>query len=165
MRKRNRLNDSRLRTGLTLLEVILAVAIFAVSMVAIGELIRLGLRSAGLSRDQTTAQLLCESTLNEIVAGAILPEPVQRVPHLLATGWVYDIEVAQLDLENLLAVRVTTKQDRPDDVRVVSFSLVRWLPDPNMVLPETPTTDEAVSEAVDESSDAAAGAAGGAIGP
>ena len=55
--------------GLSLLEVILAIAILGGALVTIGQLIRIGARSAAEARDLTMAQLYAESEMNGIAAG------------------------------------------------------------------------------------------------
>ncbi|MCH5374492.1 MAG: type II secretion system GspH family protein, partial [Planctomycetes bacterium] len=64
---------SPLRRGLSLLEVILAVAILGLGLAIIGELIRNGTRQAEEVRFLTAAQLLCESKLEEVAAGVVPP--------------------------------------------------------------------------------------------
>jgi prepilin-type N-terminal cleavage/methylation domain-containing protein len=63
----------RRNAGLSLLEVILAIAILGGCIAVIGELVRLGARQAEEARELTTAQLLCESKLEEIAAGVSRP--------------------------------------------------------------------------------------------
>ena len=58
-------SSCQVRRGLSLLEVMLAIAILGGSIAVIGELIRVGTISAAKTRDLTTAQILCESTLAE----------------------------------------------------------------------------------------------------
>ena len=60
----------RSRAGLSLVEVILAIAILGLSLVLIGELVRLGGRSSRTARELATAQMLCESKMAEIASGA-----------------------------------------------------------------------------------------------
>src|SRR5262249_48605282 len=55
----------------TLLEVILALAILAGAVAAIGELVRVGLHNADVARQLTRAEMLCESISDQIAGGAI----------------------------------------------------------------------------------------------
>ena len=64
------------RTGLSLLEVMLALAILGGALAAIGELMRIGARNAEKARDLTTAQMICESTMAEIQLGFIAMQSV-----------------------------------------------------------------------------------------
>lgn len=119
----------RKRHGLSLLEVILAIAILGVSLAMIGELVRLGSRSAIASRELTKAQLHCESKMAEIVAGIEPAQPFGPTELQYDPDWLYEIEVAPTDRPGLIAVRVTVA-DSLDPLTSHSFSLVRWLPDP-----------------------------------
>ena len=130
------------RRGLSLLEVILALAILALSMAAIGELIRIGTRSARGAEDFTRGQILCESKLSEIISGVQTADPVTRIPfanrsrlvlHLRARGHRRDRSLMAL------TVTVETHIERP---RPLSYSLVRWIPDPGIELPEEPEETE-----------------------
>lgn len=129
------------RSGFSLLEVILALAILAGAIVVLGEANRLALRNAEIARDMGKAQLLCESKLSEIVTGIVPAEPVENAPFDATTtasidanepAWLYTIETAQVDEAGLLSVRVTVTRDVPAGQHPVRFSLVRWLPDPSV---------------------------------
>ena len=127
-------NRSAARRGLSLLEVMLAIAILGGAIVVIGELMRIGSRCAQAARELTTAQLLCESTLAEITAGVVEAQPVARQPCESDSEWLYTVDVEQLDQGGLLAVTVTVEQDLPERKRPLSFSLTRWIIDPGVEL-------------------------------
>ena len=57
-----------MRKGLTLLEVLLALAILGGALAVIGELSRIAARNAEQARDLSTAQRLCENKMAEIAA-------------------------------------------------------------------------------------------------
>ena len=116
--------------GLTLLEVMLAIAILGGAMAAIGEIVRIGGRAAEEARLTTTAQLHCESKMAQIVTGVTPPMPVARVPYEADPEWLYSITVQPLQQEGLLAVEVTFEQNVPAAQQPISFSLVRWMIDP-----------------------------------
>lgn len=151
------------RRGFTLLEVMLALAILATSLAVLGELARLGLRNAKIARDTTQAQLLCESKLAEVIAGI---EPMESVSDasletIVGDGlsaWLYSVDVQQGSQEGVLAVRVTVREDLPEEQRPVQFSLLRWTVDPE--------TESALAEAYaasEESDSTAAGEESGAM--
>lgn len=131
-RKRNR--RSAARAGLSLLEVILAIAILGGSIAVIGELVRLGARQAEEARELTIAQLLCESKLEEIAAGVIAPEAVGDVPFDLDPRWSYSIEIGSLDNPDLLQVTVMAQQVDGSREIPLYYSLTRWILDPNLEL-------------------------------
>jgi len=128
------------REGLTLLEVILALAILAGSLAVLGELAGRSMRNAEVARATSEAQLLCETKLAEIAAGITPPNPLSDAPWQSASDleietneeWRYSVEVESTNLDGLLAVRVTVSQDRPPQKKPLSVSLVRWIVDPGL---------------------------------
>lgn len=120
----------------SLLEVILAMAILFVSVAIIGELMRFGLNSARAARDKTKAILLCESLLNEIVAGITPAESFTDVPINDIAGeedadWTCSIDVQSLDSSGLVSVTVSVRQLTTNDRPPVEVSLTRWIADPS----------------------------------
>ncbi|HUT11977.1 MAG TPA: prepilin-type N-terminal cleavage/methylation domain-containing protein [Thermoguttaceae bacterium] len=123
------------RGGFSLLEVILALAIFAGVLAALGEVSRIGMRNAEIARDLTKAQLLCESKMAEITSGYAESTPVDNQPLETADAfirgeipWVYSIQQEPCaEEEGLIVVRVIVKQDLPPEKRPVTFVLDRWL--------------------------------------
>lgn len=119
--------------GLTLLEVMVAIAILGTAMAAVGELVRIGVRNAARARDLTTAQLICEAKLAEVVSG-VLPlksSSQQSVQDYgLADPWVYSVDVQAVDKNGLLAVQVLVRKDVTTPK--VEFTLVRWMLDPQV---------------------------------
>jgi type II secretion system protein I len=128
------------KAGFSLLEVILALAILAGAMAVLGEVSRMAMRNATIARDLAHAQLLCETKLAEIATGITPAESVGKTAFDSTTTvslepgerpWVYSIETEETDETGLISVRVTVTRDVPAEQHPVSFSLVRWLPDPN----------------------------------
>jgi prepilin-type N-terminal cleavage/methylation domain-containing protein len=154
------------KRGLSLLEVILAIAILAGCIAVIGELVRLGSRQAEEARELTTAQLLCESKIAEIAAGVIPAEAVSSVPFENDPRWLYSVTVNSLDQEGLLDVRVTIEQSEPSRVQPLTFTLVCWMIDPSLALMEEPAEmtvdDEATTSGQAASSGATSSDAGSA---
>lgn len=147
------------RQGLTLLEVILAIAILGGCIAVIGELVRVGSRHATEARHLTKAQLLCESTMEEVVAGILPAETVSASPYEYDPDWVYSVTTNYLDQDGLLEVRVTVEQVATDSLYPLTVSLTRWMIDPGVA--ET----EAEMEMFDESATTdAASASGGTSG-
>ena len=138
------------RGGLSLLEVVLALAILLVSLVALGELVRLGLRNSQQAYDLSRAQLICESKLSEITAGLVPLEPVADVPLGSETlqpdlaDWTYTLEIEPTNVPGLLAARLTVT-NAAASTDPVSFTLTRWVRDP--VLMESLQAEAALLEA------------------
>jgi len=119
--------------GLTLLEVLLALAIFGGALVAIGELMRIGSRNAEMARDLTTAQIISETIMSEIGIGLLPPQTMTQTAVddvQYQHAWVFSIAVEQVDQEGLIAVWVTVEQRPELSARPARFTLVRWMIDP-----------------------------------
>jgi type II secretion system protein I len=132
------------RSGFSLLEVILALAILAGAVAVLGEVARHGLDTARIARDLTYAQMLCESKMAEITSGiapvdAVDRAPVDVVSNATALSWVYSVETESTEIEGLLAVRVTVTPDLPDERHPIRCSMVRWIQDPNATTSSTGT--------------------------
>jgi type II secretion system protein I len=119
------------RAGMTLLEVILAIAILGGSLAILGELVRIGTRSAHAARVNSTAQLLADSMVAEIAAGITSPESTEGVvENYGGFRWSYVVQVEQVDQQGLLAVSVTVRENLDASQQPVSYTLVRWMIDP-----------------------------------
>ena len=140
--------------GFSLMEVLLATAILLGSVIVIGELIGIGRRHAESARELAKAQLLCQSKMSELLAGAASleevdaelleePETEQLIPKTSsadsesagstvppgALAWWYSVEILEAAHPALAAVRVTVwkAQDEESKRRYV-YSMVRWMP-------------------------------------
>lgn len=124
------------RHAFTLLEVVLALAILAVSLAALGEVLRLAGDNSTHSRDVTQAQLIAATKLSELTSGAMQMVPVENaaVEGVIAEPpWVYSIEIGDPPEIGLVPVRVTVRQSLPENQDPATYSVVRWMPDPTML--------------------------------
>jgi type II secretion system protein I len=140
------------RAGMTLLEVILAIAILGGSMAVLGELVRIGTRSARAARMSTTAQLLAESLLTEISLSTTSPTSTNgMIDDYAGEAWQYTTQVEQVDQQGLLAIAVTVQENKDLAEQPVSYTLMRWIIDPQVILD--------IEEAAAAASEASSGAA------
>lgn len=121
------------RQGLSLLEVILAIAILGGSLAVIGELIRIGTISAGRAEHLSKAQLIAESRISEVTSGAHPLQGVSQSPSPEDDSWLYTIDVAASETEGLLYVEVTVEQDSAQYANPLSIKIGRLLVDPQYV--------------------------------
>jgi type II secretion system protein I len=151
--------------GFTLLEIILALAILAGSLAALGEVMRLADQNATMTRDESQAQILAASVMDELVAGARDLIAVDRgeFDFISDPPWVYSVVIEQTAYEQLVAVRVLVEQDIDPRLQPARFALVRWLPNPDYI-PPTPAGGSTSSSTTGASGTGATGAAGGAGG-
>lgn len=140
------------KRGLSLLEVILAIAILGGSLAVLGELLRLGSMAAARSRDLSTAELLCETKLAEVASGIEPMDGASSTPIDDSGEWLYSVTVGETDQEGLLSILVTIQQNPETAARPVMFSLTRWVIDP--------TVQQAAEDQAAEAKATAAAAAG-----
>ncbi len=147
------------RPGFSLLEVILATAILLACLIVLGQMAYVGRRNAEDSADATTAQLICRSTLNEILVGAAPAASVDSQPVAGMPGWVYSIEVESLDQFGLISLRVTTMQDPVESGSATSqptgkqFTLTRWMHDASSAVDDSADFDWQFDSLFDSSFD------------
>ena len=152
----------QIRRGLTLLEVMLAIAIFGLALVAIGELIRIGSVSAAAARDLTDAQRLCNNVMAEVGAGIIPPDPTSDTPVESAEEWLYSIESEPLtEQEGMLWVSVTVRQDPAQYNKPAEFTLVRWMTDPAVAAEAKAAAEAAATEGSSSTGTTTSGSATG----
>ena len=150
--------------GLTLLEVMLALAILGGALAVIGEITRIGARNAEMARDSATAQRLCENKMAEISAGLTMPQTVTNVP-VEELGdqqeWSYSIEIEQLQETGLIGVWVTVQQNPELISRPASFTLTRWMIDPEMVTTQSQDASGTTSSSSTGTSSSGSSSTGG----
>ena len=126
----------RRRPGFSLLEVMLATSILLACLIVLGELASVGRRHARDAEQLTTAQLVCRSRLNEILAGAAPLEAQAASEILELPGWSWKVEVEPLGRYGLSSVTVTVARvprvapatlETPTASGGKSFSLTRWI--------------------------------------
>ncbi len=144
LRKRRTIRHAR--SGLTLLEIVLALAIAAIAMSLLAQLVSIGNRAAAASRDETKAQLIAESVIAEVEAGVMLPEDTNGTWET-DPQWAYDVFVeTQGDIETGMMHVVTVSVTH--ELSPATFSLTQWVYEP----------PEPVAEETEIETDAGAGA-------
>jgi general secretion pathway protein I len=134
------------RKAYSLLEIIISLAILGGAIVSIGQLMYLGSRSAAMTRDLTLMQMLCDSKVAEVAAGALPLQTATDQPIDGADGWKYSVQITRGQQEGLLTATVVVEQDIPNLVgNPLSFSITRFLPDPDYegtIAPSPPEEEE-----------------------
>jgi general secretion pathway protein I len=119
------------RPGLSLLEVLVALAIFLISLIAIGQLITLGGERAVDGQQHGRAAQLCQSKLAEVVAGAVPLTSQSEVPFDEDPNWVWSLDCTQADAPGLWNVQVRVIRQRSDGTQV-ERSLSQMVLDPSL---------------------------------
>jgi|GEM_PF-2054252 len=105
------------RRGITLLEVLLAVAIFLFSLAAVSQLINVGGQRAEDIRGRE--EQLCQSKLDEVACGALQVQPgsSQEGDFDEAPGWHWSVKCQPNNIPSLWNVTVTVTRKQPDGTK------------------------------------------------
>jgi len=133
----NRSSSSR-RGGITLLEVVLSLALAAIAIALLTQLVSIGNRAATVARNSAKAQLIAASIMAEIMAGIIPPQTTSGV-YEQDPMWSYDVVVGigATQTINIIGVSVTQNIDTS---KPMTFSLTQWQALPPE--PEEEVTDD-----------------------
>jgi general secretion pathway protein I len=127
MKRRRTYNWSR--GGFTLFEVIIALAIFLLSLVAITQLVNLAVDRAQDIRLQLQATQLCQTKLAELAVGIVPLAPQADVAFLDEPDWHWTVECQPSQIRGLWEVCVTVIRLQPNGSRS-EWSLGELILDP-----------------------------------
>lgn len=139
------------RSGLSLLEVVIAVGIFMASMTAITRLVSTGTRASVRGQLQTEAIFRCESKLSEVIGGVEPLEAVETVEMTSeingTTGWVWSMEVIRGDEEySPITIEILVQHEGSDGEFDAAFNLKRIIRDPQLFEDAALAAEEAAAE-------------------
>jgi prepilin-type N-terminal cleavage/methylation domain-containing protein len=145
--------------GFSLLEVILALAILAGALAALGEVLRLGDQNAAAAADESQAEMLAESVMAEILVGA---RPLTSVsgavlPFEDDPQWAVSVTVQPTEYVELVAVQVRVAQQLPPEQEPAYCDLVRWVPNPDYLPATAQTTQQSSQQSSSSSSGSSTG--------
>jgi len=131
----------------TLLEIVLALAILAGALAALGEVMRLADQNAELVEGETQAQVLAESVMAELLSGARALSDVNGAEFDQETDprWQYWIALEPTERQELLLVRVTVAQELPPEMQPARYELVRWMLNPDYLPSESQGSSSSTS--------------------
>ncbi|QDT37946.1 hypothetical protein [Stratiformator vulcanicus] len=118
------------RNGLTLYEVVLALAIFIAALAAISQILNVGARSASVSRLRSEAIVRCDSKIAEVVAGVVPMQSVSSIPFEddLEGRWTWSLELLAGPHPGLQEAVVTVEYGGGERDFDVDCELRRWIP-------------------------------------
>lgn len=116
------------RNGLSLLEVILAIAILGGSLAVIGQLLRNGVIHALNTRLTSQANILCDAKMAELSAGVLELKSYGQTTIPDSPGWYFTVDVQNSDELGLLLVSLTVGQEGVLDPGMINVK--RFMPDP-----------------------------------
>jgi len=135
------------RPALTLLEVLIALAIFLLAMVVFGEMV---VRNSQLARDvqrQNLATRLCKSKLNEVVSGVVPLSSQGDVPFDEAPDYTWSLDAENGSVDGLWNVTVRVTRTQTDAGDPIECSVTQMVLDPSIegstqdAIPVTVSTD------------------------
>ncbi len=133
------------RAGLSLLEVVLALSILAVAAGLLAQITKQATDNGLLAQRLATAQMLCESKMSEVLAGAI-PLTTTSWTQITDSGkgnFYYRIQTETAARPNMIGVRLgVTDQPESSTSNPELFFIVRWMIDPSLGLDTPPTATE-----------------------
>ena len=132
------------RSGLSLLEVVLALSILAVSAALLTQITKQATDNGRMAQRLSTAQMLCESKMSEVLAGAI-PLTASGWTQITDSGrrsaWYYQIQTSTAERPKMIGVRLSvTDQPNATNGNPELFFIVRWMIDPSLGLDTPPTS-------------------------
>ena len=119
------------RRGLTLLEIILALAIFFGSLAALSQLAYSGARATVQARLKTQAIIRCEAKLAEVLASAEMLQPKSGVAYLDNPAWTWSLSITPTPYKGLLQVDVMVSHRGNNRRSQTEFNLRRWMREPS----------------------------------
>jgi type II secretory pathway pseudopilin PulG len=170
-----RTRTPRNRPGLTLLEVIISLAIFLFSLVAIGHLMTMGTQRASDAKALSRATQLCQGKLSEVIAGVLPLSSQGETAFDEEPDYVWSVECQQDSIANLWDVQVKVTRANKDAGNNIEVVLQQMVLDPTVrgsasdvtVSTDTGTPSSAAtsgSSGSNQQGGAAAGGSGGAAG-
>jgi general secretion pathway protein I len=123
----------RTRPGLTLIEVLVAMAIMLLALVAIGRLVDIGTQSANEARLTARGTRLAESKMAEVEAGAISLNggSLEGTFEPEEPSWSWAVEPSAAGPANLY--QVTVRVNRTVDGRKFEITLTQMILDPSVM--------------------------------
>jgi prepilin-type N-terminal cleavage/methylation domain-containing protein len=149
-------NHGPKRSGFSLLEILLALAILGGALAVLSRIADTGMMAARESRDLAAARILCQTKLTELLLDAqagISPQSVTGAPFdapfdsQSSTVFQYSVEVQPAPMDGLLAIRVLVEAlDSDVGTTRTRYALTRWMIDPTLGLEEAEAEEEALRE-------------------
>jgi general secretion pathway protein I len=124
--------------GLTLFELLLALAIFLTSLAALAQLLASGSRAAAQSQLQTEAILRCESKLGELVSGIEAIKAVSNQPFDDDPSWSWRVTVTDGPWPSLQLVELQVSHAGQSSLGNSSYTLRRYVRDARLFVDEAP---------------------------
>jgi general secretion pathway protein I len=114
------------RVGITLLEVLIATAILAVSLTALGQRGFVAIQAATRAQQQSAAMVIARQAMDGVLSG-VIPEPQREAAWPSNPEWVWRMDLGDVTEPGLrrLTIHVRQATDRPEESTVTLTQLQR----------------------------------------
>ncbi|MBL8850227.1 MAG: type II secretion system protein [Planctomycetaceae bacterium] len=117
---------------MSLLEVLIALAIFLAATSIIGQLISTGSQAAIGAQLKAEAARRCESVMAEAISGAIPLESTSGGSFEDDPAWTWELAVSEGPVADSLQVEVSVSRQTRAGQTPTPYTLVRWVRDPEL---------------------------------
>ncbi len=130
------MNATRRRSGFSLLEMLLALAILGGSLGILSTIAMQGADAAREAESLVQARLIAQTQLAVILASGQHPAtvpatPVAPVDSESTTSFEYQVDVAMTPMQGMLAIRITVRAlDANGGPHIATYAITRWMIDP-----------------------------------
>lgn len=118
------------RSGMTLLEVVIALAMFFAAMSAISQILQMGSDSAIRAQIRAEGTQLGESKLNEVIAGIVPLQAASAQPFENSPQWTWSLTVEDDTDVSIKRLLLTVAHQRSDGTSDHQIKFARMLRDP-----------------------------------
>jgi type II secretory pathway pseudopilin PulG len=141
--------DSSNSAGFTILEIILSLAILAGCLATLGEIMRLANQNSAFARDETTAELLATSLMEELLAGTreFVITNKQPFEYVMEDPWVYSIIQEQTTSQDVIRVGVRVELNIESRLEPPHYEVYRWMLSPQYLTQVTQNEERIAQEA------------------
>lgn len=119
--------DQHHRRGLSLLEVVLSLAVLAVSVGLLSQLLESARTGASRASYETEALIHAESIMSEIFASETLPDDVTDMAIGEEVAWVYSLHSEPTDWDTLTLLTLTVQHKSPRGLIDSEVILTRFM--------------------------------------
>lgn len=144
-----------MKPGYTLLEIVIATGVLVIGLAAVFGMARSARQKSVTASDLASVQLVCQTTLNELLARqspikAFGPRNLEEVPEWKIALWIYPSPQAEMYVLHLTTRKFTASGD---PLPGSQYQLIRWVPrhrvrisDPEEIYGEMPEFDDPYSQ-------------------
>jgi len=145
------------RPGLTLLEVLVSLAIFLLSIGALSHLVNLSSQRAFAIRQHSQAARLCQSKMAEVMVGAVPLQSQKDASFDEDDDWQWSLDCSQSSASTLLWTVTVTVKNKADGKDGIAETLTQMMLDPS----QKGSTLDLTSSSSSSSSSGTSGASSG----